>query len=211
MSAEHCRTLVDLIRHGEPEGGSRYRGRQDDPLSPHGWRQMEASLGEQCPWQLVVASPLSRCRAFAESLSEWHGLPLEVDERLVEISFGAWEGLTADQVEQAYPGALRRFYADPAAHPPLGGEALEAFRQRVADARQALEQRHGGKHLLVVCHAGVIRSWLALCLDLPWHSVFRIKVAHAAVSRVQCDRYGEAEPFYQLLFHGGRLAAFGNE
>ena len=41
MSTE---TIIDLIRHGEPVGGQRLRGAQDDPLSALGWQQMRESV-----------------------------------------------------------------------------------------------------------------------------------------------------------------------
>ncbi|MEW6253578.1 MAG: histidine phosphatase family protein, partial [Planctomycetota bacterium] len=62
-------TLIDLMRHGEPVGGRRYRGQVDDPLSEKGWAQMRAAVGEAAPWHHVVSSPLLRCREFAETLA----------------------------------------------------------------------------------------------------------------------------------------------
>ena len=50
-------TVIDLLRHGEPLGGRRYRGQRDDPLSEQGWRQMRASVGGYREWQAVVSSP----------------------------------------------------------------------------------------------------------------------------------------------------------
>ncbi|MEK6748901.1 MAG: histidine phosphatase family protein, partial [Pseudomonadota bacterium] len=41
----HETTVVDMIRHGEPVGGKRYRGHRDDPLSDIGWRQMREAVG----------------------------------------------------------------------------------------------------------------------------------------------------------------------
>ena len=38
-------TTIDLLRHGEPLGGGRYRGQMDDALSEKGWQQM---------WQAVA-------------------------------------------------------------------------------------------------------------------------------------------------------------
>lgn len=204
-------TLIDWMRHGEPVGGARYRGRQDDPLSDKGWAQMRKAVGEYCPWQAVVSSPLSRCRAFAEEFSERHGLPLALDERLVEIGFGAWEGLTADEIEQSQPGALMRFYADPIAHSPPGAESLPDFRQRINAVWQDLWQSHEGRHVLLVSHAGVIRMGLALALDMPLDRWFCVRVDNAGITRIQCDRDGSAPPFYQLLFHGGAQGIADNQ
>ena len=39
-------TTIDLIRHGEPVGGRKYRGQTDDPLSEKGWAQMWAAVGD---------------------------------------------------------------------------------------------------------------------------------------------------------------------
>ena len=72
------RTVIDLLRHGEPVGGRRYRGQQDDPLSDTGWAQMRTSCAEQS-WDAVVSSPLQRCARFAEELVAGAETPLVVD------------------------------------------------------------------------------------------------------------------------------------
>ena len=59
----HEETLIDLLRHGEPEGGRAYRGHSiDDPLSETGWQQMWAAVGYHKPWEQIVSSPLQRCQ-----------------------------------------------------------------------------------------------------------------------------------------------------
>lgn len=191
-------TTFDLIRHGEPVGGRKYRGRIDDPLSEKGWAQMRQALGETGPWSHVVSSPLVRCRAFAERYAERQGVPLSVEPRLQEVGFGVWEGRTADEIEQAFPGSLRRFKADPLAARPEGAEALEAFHDRVADGLDATLDRLAGEHVLIVCHAGVIRMALAWALRIPLVHAYRIEVASASVTRLRFDA-GRAS----LIFHGG--------
>jgi alpha-ribazole phosphatase len=106
-------TTLDLMRHGEPVGGRKYRGQIDDPLSEKCWAQMRAAVGDARPWTRIVSSPLLRCTSFAESLSRQHGLPLTLDARLMEVGFGVWEGRTADEIEQDAPGTVARFKADP--------------------------------------------------------------------------------------------------
>ena len=179
------RTLIDLIRHGEPQGGKRYRGQVDDPLSDAGWRQMWAAVGDQVPWQRIVTSPLSRCRAFAMALGERHGLPVTVDARLMEIGFGAWEGRTAAQLHAEDPTQLARFYYDPVAARPAGAEPLDQFRARVVAAFDALIESCLDQQVLVVTHAGVIRTLIAHVLSAPLEAIYRIEVDYAAMTRIR--------------------------
>ena len=91
-------TRFDLMRHGETEGGSRYRGSINDALTPQGWVAMRTALGEENKWDHIISSPLHRCADFARNLAERHALPLVLDARLREIYFGAWEGKTATEL-----------------------------------------------------------------------------------------------------------------
>lgn len=193
--------VIDLMRHGEPVGGRRYRGQIDDPLSDKGWAQMRAAVAGAMPWTHVVSSPLVRCRAFAESLAVEHGLSLELDARLMEGGFGEWEGRSAAEIEAASPGAVARFKADPVGARPVGAEPLEDFHARVAAALDALVARHAGEHLLVVGHAGVMRMALAWALQMPVAHAYRIDVAPATLTRLRIDG-GRAS----LIFHGNPRA-----
>jgi probable phosphoglycerate mutase len=64
----------------------------DDPLSERGWEQMWAAAGESSDWTHVLSSPLQRCCHFAEAVAKRYRLPLVVDRRFREMSFGTWEG-----------------------------------------------------------------------------------------------------------------------
>jgi len=194
-------TTLDLMRHGEPVGGRRYRGQIDDPLSEKGWAQMQAAVGESVPWTQIVSSPLLRCRAFAESLADQHGLPLTLDERLKEVGFGVWEGKSAAEIEQEAPGILVQFKADPVNARPAGAEPLTDFHARVAAGLEDVLAQHAGRHVLLVGHAGVMRMALAWALHIPLENAYRIEVASASLTRLRFDA-GRAS----LIFHGGNLA-----
>jgi alpha-ribazole phosphatase/probable phosphoglycerate mutase len=198
-------TTVDLIRHGEPVGGSKYRGQTDDPLSEKGWAQMRAAVAGHCPWDAIVSSPLSRCRAFAEELSARHVCALEIEQGFQEIGFGAWEGKTARELMASDPDILTRFWADPERHPPPGAEPLAQFRDRIVSAWEALLARHAGRHVLIVGHAGTTRMVLRHVLDMPLAATFRIQVENAALTRVRVDE-AAGRRFARLVFHGGRLS-----
>ena len=195
----HIPTLIDFIRHGEPEGGKRYRGQIDDPLSATGWQQMWDAVGTDAPWQQIVTSPLSRCHAFAAALAERHALPLAVDARLMEIGFGVWEGRTAEQLRAEDPQQIARFYHDPVNARPAAAEPLESFRARVAEGFHALANTYAGQRVLVVCHAGVMRAVIAQVLSAPLEAIYRIDVAYAAITRIKLD--GERPP--RLVSHAG--------
>ena len=194
-------TLIDFLRHGELLGGRKYRGQLDDPLSEKGWAQMRDKVADHAPWQRVISSPLSRCRAFAEELATEHCLPLHVDVRLKEVGFGVWEGKTAAQLNEEDPQQLPRFRADPVNARPAGAEPLEQFYRRVTGALDEIVGRYQHEHLLIVCHAGVIRMALAHVLKLPLANAYRLEVASAALSRLV---FG-AGVSPRLVFHDGRL------
>jgi alpha-ribazole phosphatase len=194
-------TIIDLIRHGEPVGGRRYRGQLDDPLSEKGWQQMAAAVdGLRC-WQQIVTSPLRRCRDFAVFLGEQLDVPVQEEARFKEIGFGVWEGKTADELHRSDPELLTRYYHDPVTHRPEGAEDSHAFIDRVTCAWLELLERFAGRHVLVVAHAGVIRAVIAHVLEMPAANMFRLRVDNAAISRIRL----EAQRPPALMFHNSRI------
>lgn len=121
---------------------------------------MEKAVGGTCPWEAIISSPLRRCAAFAYALARRSRLPLCMEERLQEVHFGSWEGLTLEQVECRHPGALQQFWHEPGRWMPPGAEPFAVFRQRVLDAWHEIRLRHPGPVLLIT-HAGPIRVILS--------------------------------------------------
>jgi alpha-ribazole phosphatase/probable phosphoglycerate mutase len=177
--------IIDLIRHGEPEGGRRYRGATDDPLTAAGWRQMEAAVAARSPWQRIYTSPLRRCRAFAEVLGERHTIPVTEDARLQELGYGVWEGLTPEELRRQDPEQLTRFFNDPLAHQPAGAEPLVDFQRRVLAAWTDILQQSHDEHVLLVAHAGTLRAILGQVLGMPLQNMFRINIGYAALIRIR--------------------------
>lgn len=197
-------TTIDLIRHGEPVGGRKYRGQIDDPLSDKGWAQMREAVGDHRPWDVIISSSLSRCLDFARELGQRTGIDMKAESRLVEIGFGEWEGRTASELEQEEPGQVQRFLNDPLNNTPPGAETLTEFETRVIGAWNDVLQQHYGQHVLLVGHAGMMRMIMCHVLDMPIDRMFRIQVANAAIARIRVEGKG-ANAFSRLLFHGGNL------
>lgn len=194
-------TVIDLIRHGEPVGGPKLRGAQDDPLSELGWQQMRASVGTVDVWNHLVTSPLSRCRAFAEELGDKLALDPQVNDAFREIHFGVWEGLTTKELMQREPDALRNYWQDPERHTPEGGERLSDFVARVHGAWDELVDTTENRHALLVCHGGVIRAILVRVLGMPPENLWNFDVPYANVSRIVYHRFPDGHRTAQLRFH----------
>ncbi len=194
---------IDLLRHGRTLKEGVFRGRLDDPLSPEGHAQMVASVDGH-RWSRVIASPLIRCRRFGEHLARERGIELAVDERLAEYDFGKWEGRNIQSVLESEGNSVQRFFADPYAFTPPGGEDFRCFNERVLGAWRDLSEDlapgtgETGDNILIITHGGVILSILAFVLDREGLHM-RINVPHACISRIA--RAWEDQP-QRLLFHG---------
>jgi alpha-ribazole phosphatase/probable phosphoglycerate mutase len=177
--------IIDLIRHGEPEGGRKYRGQSDDPLNERGWQQMWAAVGAARPWRRILTSPLSRCQAFAAALSKEMGSPLAEDKRLMEIGFGVWEGHTVDEIRTFDETTLFGFWQDPENNRPEGAETLTGFAERVSAAFNEHTAHPEDSPLLVVAHAGVMRRVIAEVLGMELHNMYRLQIPYAGIVRLR--------------------------
>lgn len=201
---------LDWIRHGEPEGGVKYRGSLDDPLSDTGWQQLRASTSQALAagtrWDAVICSPMRRCHAFAREVAQQHGLPLQVVPDLRELSFGELEGLTPKEAWRQYPDLLTRLWQAPEQHTPPGGEPFTAFIRRVQQAIESLLTQYAGQHVLVVAHGGVIRAMLSSCLGFTPHDTFKIDIPYAGMTRIKAYLHEDRRDFALSFINGFRPA-----
>ena len=192
---------VDLLRHGELEGGVKYRGCVDDPLTTAGRASMEHIWERlQNDIDLVISSPLERCQQPARDWAEAAGIPCEIDPRVAEMHYGEWEGLTSEEIMARYPGMLEKWRVNPEAVQVPGGESAEQLRDRVAAFWSEICEQHDEKHLLVVAHSGSLRMLLAHILDAPIISTRHLQMPYGCWSRV-IHHNGSS----QLMFHNREI------
>ncbi|SFR68637.1 probable phosphoglycerate mutase [Agromyces sp. CF514] len=154
-------TTFFLARHGETvwHADHRYAGNSDVALTRHGLGQA-AALGAwavDAELDAIVASPLSRARRSAAPSVETTGLPLRVDDRLVEIDFGDAEGLTPDELVERFPDEWAAFCRAPASNPFPGGETGRAGIARAIPVFDELVEEFPDGRVLIVAHATLIR------------------------------------------------------
>lgn len=113
-----------LTRHGQAAAGDVMLGGQLDlRLTAAGRKEAEALAGRLSGVRIdrIVASPMLRALETAQTIAR--GRPVEVDERLRELDYGRWEGLTAAEIDAHDPELRARWEHDPAATHSPGGES----------------------------------------------------------------------------------------
>ena len=157
-----------LVRHGETEGESsiRYHGRTDVALSDLGREQMRlAARAIHAPRAIefahVFSSPLVRASEGARIVAGESTALITIDE-FAEVHFGLFEGLTADEIRERYPGEYARWNLDRLAptYTYPEGESRAAFTERVERglSRMLAHWTPRDDHALLVAHRGVIRT-----------------------------------------------------
>jgi broad specificity phosphatase PhoE len=173
--------IIELLRHGDVEGGACFRGERDDPLSPLGWEQMRRATADCSGWTRLVSSPARRCAEFARELAETHERPLNLVDAFRERGFGDWEGRAVAEIPA---DELQRFWNDPVGYTPPGAEPFTDFRARVLAAwRDLLDARE--PRTLLITHGGVIRVLVAEVLCMADAGLLRLEVPHACLTRLR--------------------------
>jgi len=167
---------ITILRHGETPLTGLFCGSSDPELTDAGWESLVARTTDRS-WDRVITSPLKRCHAFAQNL----GLPLDVDARVREMDFGDWEGKSTEDVWNADQKALTAFWDDPTANPAPGGEPWAVMCARTAEAFEEIGREAQGQRLLLITHAGVMRSLLVTQLGLPFASAWKVSLPTASV------------------------------
>lgn len=177
--------MIAFVRHGESEHNQQGRlgGLLDAALTARGRRQA-AALGEALAAERPVAvcsSPLARARDTAAAIAEVAGVLVEVDDRLVELDYGDWDGRPVGEVPAS---DWRRWRDDPDFAPP-GGESLRAVRAR---AGAFCESQLGGAAaegvVVAVSHVSPIKAALAWSLGVGDEVAFRAHLSVASVTRI---------------------------
>ncbi|MBF0282099.1 MAG: histidine phosphatase family protein [Zetaproteobacteria bacterium] len=198
--------LIDLLRHGELQGGVKYRGHHDDDLTEKGRLQM-AQVWQEIKGEIdaIYTSPLNRCCTMAMQWSHDAAIPCHIDTRIAEIYYGAWEGLTLAEIEQRDPLLIEQWRNNPQGLTPPDGESMSAFEQRVRSFWLEIQQYHdAGERLLVVAHSGTNRMLLALALGGGVSLTRHLAMPYACHSQLYVN--GKA---HGLMFHAPSYASRG--
>jgi probable phosphoglycerate mutase len=176
-----------LARHGEVLSNRelRYVGSRDEPLADSGLRQAEGLAAALAPLPLsaVYASPLLRAQETGRRIAEARKVPLLLEPRLREQSFGEWEGLTRAEVLERDRERLLSWEADLGTAPP-GGDSLQSVQERALSLVDELSREHAGEWIALVSHVGPIKALLCAALGAPLATARRMFLDPATLSVV---------------------------
>ncbi len=155
--------MLYLIRHGKTDWNEVYKlqGRTDIPLNESG-RQMALAANREYrkkQFDVVFCSPLVRAKETAELLLQGRNLPIHFDERLVEISFGNYEGI--ERISQKPEHPIYKFFHDPSNY--VADNGAESFESLFARTGSFLKEEVDpllaeGKNVLIVGHGAMNSS-----------------------------------------------------
>lgn len=176
------RPPIYFLRHGETDwnAAGRLQGRLDIPLNAKGRTQAQrnggvlAELIEQPKDLFYVASPLARTRETMQIARDALKLPgsgFAVDDRLMEIGFGDWEGLGWAEIKRDYAQEYAARNADGFGHQVPGGESYAMVMARVVAWLKDVT-----KPTVVVSHGGIMRCLRGHVLGLPNDAILHLEV-----------------------------------
>ncbi|ATQ41419.1 histidine phosphatase family protein [Caulobacter mirabilis] len=188
-----------LVRHGQTEfnRAGRYQGRLDSPLTALGVEQGRR-IGQRLAQLLpdgadLVASPLGRAAHTARLVAEAAGLSEpRLDDRLMEVSLGRWDGMTDEDIEAVYPGARNGtdrwnwYFASPDGerYEQLAARAGAWLAEAAASPRPLVAVSHGVTGRVIRgLYAGLSRIE-TLKLPVPQDAVFRL--TGGEVEQIDC-------------------------
>lgn len=158
-----------LVRHGESSCNLQRMlyGRTDCPLTELG-REQAREVGDKlrdAGIERCVSSPLVRAAETARIALEGRGIPVELDDGLMEQDMGEWENVYFPGLMEREPEVMQAMLFDWTQVIPPEGESFASVKARVAAALERIIA--DGRDTLLVAHNGPLSTAMALLLGLP--------------------------------------------
>jgi probable phosphoglycerate mutase len=182
-----------LVRHGQTDSNIRklLHGHEDVPLTELGVAQaglIAARLAREVGIVALYASPLDRAHHTARLIGAAIGHEPILHQGLMEINFGAVEGLTVEEAWERFPHLKpteeKRY--DPDLQWPEG-ESRRVFRERAHATLRDLVARHQGETIVVVAHSGIISAGISMLLREEVQRPASYQVGNCSLTQLTWD------------------------
>ena len=174
---------IYLVRHTETacEKGICY-GQSDVDLAAPFDIIFENILSQLPSEAIIFSSPLKRCVILAQYIQDnIKTISYQEDKRLMEMNFGDWEMKNWNDI---LPEQLNPWMEDFVNIPATNGESFVLLHKRIEMFLSDLLSKERNKPIIIVCHAGVIRSILCHHAELPLKDAFKNKADFGEVIKI---------------------------
>ena len=185
-------TTVYLIRHAEAMGNVHeiFQGHTDCEISPKGKLQLEC-LKKRCKdlnYDVIFSSPLKRAVETAEAINAYREIPIQIDDGLLEINGGIFEGKKFRELPELYPEAYDLWKNH---HPKFvveNGESMESVFNRITLTITKLAARNREKTIAIVSHGCAIRNFLCYANNKSLNEINDVSWSdNTAISKIEFD------------------------
>jgi probable phosphoglycerate mutase len=183
--------MLYIMRHGETEWNARHKlqGRTDIPLNENGKIMSENARTEyfNIHFDVCYCSPLRRAKETAEILLRGRNIPIITDERLVEMSFGIYEGV--EDSFQISDCPINVLFKEPEKYviPADGAESFEDLYARTGMfLKEVIEpQLEQGKDILIVGHGAMNSSIVCQIKNIPIEEFWSAGIENCKLMRLK--------------------------
>lgn len=185
---------IYLVRHGQTEwnAAGRWQGMLDVPLSDVGHEQAHllADYLRDRPIGAVYSSDLTRAWKTAEPLAQLKGLDVHKDERLREVNYGVFQGMTHEEIRTRFPTEERSLMSDYMDFVAPEGESRRQVQARAYAAWQEIVGNGTGPEILIVTHGGPVRVLLMKLFPDQLDRMMKVPVPNTSVTTLVQDEHG---------------------
>ena len=176
--------MIYIIRHGQTELNIKQvlQGRSNYPLNEKGIAQAReaAERLREAAFAKVYSSPLIRAVQTAEIIAP--GVTVTIDERLIEMDYGPYEGMDLTAPDEK----IRTFFSDFVHNPaPEGMESLQSVTERLGNFLEEIKEEKLFGNILISTHAIAMKGALEYLTPDSGGSYWSKYIGNCAVYRAE--------------------------
>ncbi len=195
---------IYLVRHAQSEFNEKglFQGRLDSDLTPLGFVQarMVANFLKGKNIQAILSSPQRRAYKTALTISDVLDLPVEIDERLREMSFGNLEGKRFLDLASQERDLIKAWLENPVKSPLPTQESMILFEERVKSFLEDITAREE-ETVVVVAHGGTLHALVCLAIGISLEKMWWVHMDNTGVSLLEHDGGSFRLRFLNKLCH----------
>ncbi|MCT4618730.1 MAG: histidine phosphatase family protein [Marinisporobacter sp.] len=187
-------TKLYLVRHGQTKWNieSRAQGSKNVELTDEGRNQaiLLAERMKNYKIDAIYSSDLDRAYETAKILGKTLNVEVKKIDRLREMSFGEWEGLTNEEIQKNYQEHYTVWRNDPHEANIPGGEKLLDVQKRGLDVIYRIVKENENKNIIVVSHGVTIKSIILGVMDIDLSYFYKIRQDNTSMNLIEYKSYG---------------------